>query len=193
MINSKRWATTALNCYGGPFILDFRALLYHSSLAYTHRHWWTVAACWDRICGVYHVGRGGCTIWELREEKASMMFNIDMVHFQFVSSIWHRCPWAGLWSLIVVKCRQTSITELFRSIGCYGIWSRQVSMRGCWQKSRSQRWLFHDFVPNCQRLFFSSHSFLLFHRCSIRLHCCLLNFIPLLVHCENTFQFFSSS
>lgn len=108
MINSKRWATAALNCYGGPFILDFRALLYHSSLACTHRHRRTVAACWDRIFGVYRVGRRGCTIWELREEKASMVFNIDMVHFQFVSSIWHRCPWAGLWSLIVVKAPSLS-------------------------------------------------------------------------------------
>lgn len=41
--------------------------------------------------------------------------------------------------------------------------------------------------------FSQSFSFTLFHRCSIPLHCCLLNFIPLLVHRENTFQFFSSS
>lgn len=191
MINSKRWATAALNCYGGPLILDFRALLYHSSLAYTHRHRRTVAACWDRICGVYRVGRRGCTIWELREEKGSTMLNIDVMHFQFVSSIWHRCPWAGLWSLIVVKCRQTSITELFRSTGCYGIWSRQVSMKGCWQKSRSPRSTILS--PTVSVFFSPSHSFLLFHRCSIPLHCCLLNFIPLLVHRENTFQFFSSS
>ncbi len=138
MINSKRWVKAALNWHRGPFVLLYSCIMWQQP---SGQPWtpvngscmsalslWGVSG-WERR--MQHLGSRG------RGGHDEFYFGFDSILVcSGVSSVWHGCPWEGLWSVTVVRwCRQTLVIECFRSAGCQGVWSRQVSVRDCWEKS----------------------------------------------------------